>query len=69
MWKAEVIADSSGKWATNGLVFSTKKIATEYAADLARRWTLVTKFRARRATVSEVKLGMLADNWKERQHG
>ncbi len=69
MWKAEVIADNSGKWATNGLLFSSKRIATEYAADLARRWTLVREFRARKATASEVKLGMLGDDWKERQRG
>jgi len=40
-YKAEVIADSSGKWAGNALVFATREEAEAYVADLARRWTLV----------------------------
>ena len=38
-WKVEVIADSSGKWWGNGLVFATKEAAEEYAKDLTWRWT------------------------------
>jgi hypothetical protein len=44
-WKAEVIADSSGTWAGNGLVFATREEAELYVADLARRWTLVRETR------------------------
>lgn len=40
-YRAEVIADSSGKWAGNALVFATEEEAAAYVADLARRWTLV----------------------------
>jgi hypothetical protein len=44
-WKAEVIADRSGKWVSNLLRFATRDEAWAYAVDLARRWTLVTDFR------------------------
>ena len=44
-FKAEVIADSSGKWAGNALRFATEEEAAIYVADLARRWTLVTDTR------------------------
>ena len=44
-YAAEVIADSSGKWAGNGLRFATEREAEAYVADLARRWTLVTETR------------------------
>jgi hypothetical protein len=44
-WKAEVIADSSGKFCGNGLRFATKGEAETYAADLAYRWTLVREWR------------------------
>lgn len=40
-FKAEVIADSSGKWVGNSLVFPDAEQAADYAADLASRWTLV----------------------------
>jgi len=40
-YAAEVIADSSGKWAGNALRFPTREEAEIYVADLARRWTLV----------------------------
>lgn len=43
--KAEVIADSSGKWVGNALVFATEIEAATYVADLARRWTLVRETR------------------------
>lgn len=45
-WKPEVIADSSGKWARNGLAFATKEEAEASARDLASRWMLVTDWRA-----------------------
>jgi hypothetical protein len=38
---AEVVTDSSGKFAGNGLRFETKEEAEEYAYDLFMRWTLV----------------------------
>lgn len=44
-FKAEVIADSSGKWAGNALVFATEAEAEAYVLDLARRWTLVRETR------------------------
>jgi len=44
-YKAEVIADSSGKFAGNGLRFATEAEAEAYAADLASRWLLVTDTR------------------------
>ena len=40
-YKAEVIADGSGKWAGNALRFATEDEAKTYATDLYRRWTLV----------------------------
>lgn len=45
-WKAEVIADSTGKWCSNALRFATKGEAEIYGADLAMRWTLVREVRA-----------------------
>jgi hypothetical protein len=45
-WKAEVIADSSGKWAGNACRFATKVEAERYARDLSMRWTLVVDTRA-----------------------
>jgi hypothetical protein len=44
-WKAEVIADSSGTFVGNALVFETKQEAEDYARDLWSRWTLVTEWR------------------------
>ena len=44
-YKAEVIADRSGKWNANGLRFATKREAAVYVADLFQRWTLVTDTR------------------------
>ena len=44
-YKAEVIADSSGKWVGNALVFATEEEATIYVADLYSRWTLVRETR------------------------
>jgi len=45
-WKPEVIADSSGKWATNALRFATEHEASESAHDLACRWLAVRQWRA-----------------------
>ncbi len=44
-WKAEVIADNSGKFCGNRLRFATKEEAECYARDLAGRWTLVREWR------------------------
>lgn len=44
-YKAEVIADSTGKWCSNGLAFESESEATEYARDLAGRWTAVREWR------------------------
>ena len=44
-WKAEVIADNSGKWCGNGLRFDTKAAAETYVLDLASRWTSVRDWR------------------------
>ena len=44
-WKVEVIADSSGQWCSNGLVFTTKEAAEEYAKDLMWRWMAVREWR------------------------
>lgn len=45
MFRVEVIADNSGKWAGNGLTFETREKAEAYARDLAWRWTLVRAWR------------------------
>ncbi len=44
-YKAEVIADNSGKWVSNQLSFATAEEAAAYVDDLARRWTLVRETR------------------------
>ena len=44
-WKSEVIADSSGKWAGNGMRFSTKEEAEASVQNLKARWMLVTDTR------------------------
>lgn len=44
-WKCEVIADSSGTWAGNGLRFPTRIEAESYATDLGFRWTAVRHVR------------------------
>jgi hypothetical protein len=45
-WKAEVIADGSGKWCSNALRFATREEAEVYLRDLAWRWTAVRETRA-----------------------
>lgn len=42
---AEVIADSSGRWAGNGVRLATREEAEAYAEDLKRRWILVREWR------------------------
>jgi hypothetical protein len=42
---SQVIADNSGKWVPNALVFATSKEAAAYASDLAWRWTSVRQTR------------------------
>ena len=45
MYKFEVIADDSGKWAGNGQRFDTHEEAEAAARDLMSRWMLVTDWR------------------------
>ena len=45
MFRAEVIADSSGKFCGNGLTFETVTEAQTYVDNLMSRWTLVTQTR------------------------
>ena len=40
-FKAEVIADGSGQWCSNGLRFATEQEAKIYVDDLMMRWTAV----------------------------
>jgi hypothetical protein len=44
-WRPEVIADSSGQWAPNGLRFATKAEAELNVADLMNRWFAVRETR------------------------
>ena len=44
-WKAEVVADSTGKWNGNALRFATQDEAAAYAKDLMSRWTSVQLWR------------------------
>jgi hypothetical protein len=45
LWKAEVIADNSGEWCSNGLRFASRAEADNYARDLAWRWIAVREWR------------------------
>ena len=45
-YKAEVIADSSGKWVSNALRFATLAEAESYGHELASRWMAVRQVRA-----------------------
>jgi len=45
MFKFEVQADSSGKWAGNAQRFDTEAEAEAAAKDLESRWMLVTAWR------------------------
>lgn len=49
-FKAEVIADNSGKWVSNGCVFATREEAQGYVDDLWSRWTLVRERRVVEST-------------------
>lgn len=49
-WKPEVIADSSGNWAGNGLCFATKEEAEAYVLDLSMRWLAVRETRVVEST-------------------
>jgi hypothetical protein len=49
-FKAEVIADESGKWVGNALRFATKVKAEEYARDLMSRWMAVREWRVVRSS-------------------
>lgn len=49
-WKAEVIADASGKWAGNGLRFALEAEADVYVHDLMMRWTSVRETRVVEST-------------------
>jgi hypothetical protein len=44
-WKVEVIADNSGKWAGNGMRYSTEAAAKDAGSSLAWRWTAVREWR------------------------
>ena len=44
-FKPEVIADSSGKWCSNSLLFATEDEAQRYVKDLMWRWTAVRETR------------------------
>lgn len=44
-FKIEVIADQSGTWAGNAMVYDVYEEAREAAINLAHRWMLVTKAR------------------------
>jgi hypothetical protein len=44
-YKAEVIADNSGKWSGNGLRFATQGEAADYVHNLMWRWTAVRETR------------------------
>jgi hypothetical protein len=43
-WQVWVLADSSGKWASNNIRHATREDAEAAAKDLARRWTLVREW-------------------------
>ena len=44
-WKVEVVADNSGKWCSNGMLFAFELEARVYAIDLASRWASVRDYR------------------------
>jgi hypothetical protein len=52
-FRAEVIASSDMHWSTNALRFPTKEEALSYAANLGRRWLLVTHYRAVQESVPQ----------------
>ncbi len=46
IWKMWVIADSSGKWATNAMEYNSKEEAEEAGRELSTRWLLVRSWMA-----------------------
>ena len=44
-YKVEVVADNSGKFLSNNMLFASKNAAWQYAVDLADRWTAVREWR------------------------
>ena len=44
-WKAEVVADNSGRWIGNHMCFATKEEAEAYLRDLKSRWKAVRNTR------------------------
>jgi hypothetical protein len=44
-FKVEVIADNSGKWCGNAMVYDTYGEAKDAAIDLMNRWLLVREWR------------------------
>lgn len=44
-FKVEVIADSSGKWCGNAMLYETHEEAKDAAIDLMNRWLLVREWR------------------------
>ena len=44
-WKAEVVADNSGRWIGNHMCFATKEVAEAYLRDLKARWKAVRNTR------------------------
>ena len=57
-WRPQV--EVEGKWEQNGLVFATEAEAAQYAADLYRRWTITSGYRA--VEVDEPVTHQLVDN-------
>jgi hypothetical protein len=52
-FRAEVTTIDNEVWCTNALRFPDKEEALEYAANLARRWMLVTRWRVVQESVAE----------------
>lgn len=44
-YRVEVIADNSGNWVGNGLLFADRAAAEAYGVDLTMRWTAVREYR------------------------
>jgi hypothetical protein len=44
-WRVEVVADSSGQWATNGMRYRTRADAEAAGRDIASRWFAVKEWR------------------------
>jgi len=57
-FKVEVIADSSGKWCSNALVYDTHEAAEEAGANLAGRWMAVREWRVVEATIERKEAGL-----------